>query len=238
MHDNHVSPCPPRGTPRLRPQPSPSSVARNLETGFMEPARPSSTEPLSAQRLEELYNKMAATKAPPEERGPPPGAAEFEMQPLPAEGAAPGGTEPVTDMRSVSSVDSFISCAADFPEGGRFSHSPPAGAAVPGRVSSNPGLEPTLENEHEGSQDAEVNAGAADGDFTFQDASINKFIDADTDEDEHLLDAAQRLRFAAATQPNHMEAPAGKRGNSALLDAQGNHVATELQPLQGDGPTA
>lgn len=296
VHDNHVSPCLPKGTPKLRPQPSPSSPVKKLESSHQEQAKPSSSpQHLSAQKLEEMYNKMAKTQSQPdlnskEKEKSPQCKAEFEMSTIPAEGVS-STAEAVTDMRSMSSIDSFISCATDFPESSRFSHSPTGN--MPGRVSTNPSLEPTLENEHEGCQDAQPGQDAKPGlhadknppksrslkvnfkegqdpgtgsvqspevsaytkspenllssIFTFHDASINKFIDADTDEEEHLHDAqatspSQRLldktspRFSPrSTESNHMEGPQRKLGNSTLpLEGQENHVAPELQPLQGE----
>ncbi|XP_029358864.1 potassium voltage-gated channel subfamily B member 1-like [Echeneis naucrates] len=321
VHDNHVSPCPPKGTPKLKPQSSPNCPTKTTESSYQEQAKPSnSPQHLSAQKLEEMYNKMAKTQTPSDlnskEKGPPSKAvrqkAEIEMGNIPAE-AISSTAEVVTDMRSVSSIDSFISCAADFPEGARFSHSPISN--MPGKVSTNPSLEPTLENEHEGSQGTETpladkaalyagspkdphnhpvkrrslkvnfkdgkDAGTrAPSDsssvqspeasiyttassrtptkspenllpsiFTFHDASINKFIDADTDEEEHLHDGSgispsQRLLEKASPKfvqhssfqqgSNHMEGIERKLGNSTLpLEGQENHVAQELQPLQG-----
>ncbi|XP_037619023.1 potassium voltage-gated channel subfamily B member 1-like [Sebastes umbrosus] len=323
MHDNHVSPCLPKGTPKLKSYLSPSSPSRTLESSYQEQAKPSSSpQHLSAQKLEVMYNKMANAQSQPDldskEKGPPSKAVrqkvELEMGSIPAEAiTSKAGT--ITDMRSMSSIDSFISCATDFPESSRFSLSPP------GRVSTNPSLEPTLENEHEGSQGTntpltgrgakpsphsdspkavrinnpirshslKVNFRAREDSgtgalsdsssvqspevsvyttarsttpskspenllpsslFTFHDASINKFIDADTDEEEHLHDGSgtnpsQRLMERVSPMfghhssfqqgPNHMEGLQGKLGNSVLpLEGQENHVAQELQPLQGE----
>ncbi|XP_008287652.1 potassium voltage-gated channel subfamily B member 1-like [Stegastes partitus] len=318
VHDNHVSPNPQRGTPKLKLATSPSSPSKTLESSFQEQAKPSSSpQHLSAQKLEEMYNKMAKTQSQPDlnskEQGPPSKTArqrvEFEMGSIPTE-AISSTVEAVTDMKSMSSIDSFISCATDFPESSRFSHSPVSN--MPGRVSTNPSLEPTMENEHEGSQGTstpqtgdgvkpspysdsprglrfnksrslKVNfrSGEDSGTgllsdsssvqspevsvyttassrtpskspenllpsiFTFHDSSINKFIDADTDEEEHLHDGSgtnptQRLLERASPKfghqsSNHMEGLQRKLGNSTLpLEGQENHVAQELQPLQGE----
>ncbi|XP_022601408.1 potassium voltage-gated channel subfamily B member 1-like [Seriola dumerili] len=325
VHDNHVSPCQPKGTPKLKLQTSPSSPMKTLESSYQEQAKPSSSpQHLSAQKLEEMYNKMAKTQSQPDLNSKEKGSlskavrqkAEFEMGTIPAE-AISSTAEAVTDMRSMSSIDSFISCATDFPESSRFSHSPISN--MPGKVSTNPSLEPTLENEHEGSQgtatpltgrgtkpgpysgsprglhnnplksrslkvnfkDGEDSGTGALSDsssvqspevsiyttassrtptkspenllpsiFTFHDASINKFIDADTDEEEHLHDGSgtnpsQRLLEKASPkfghhssyqqESNHMEGLQRKLGNSTLpLEGQENHVVQELQPLQGE----
>uniref|UniRef100_A0A3Q1HJL6 Potassium voltage-gated channel subfamily B member 1 n=1 Tax=Anabas testudineus TaxID=64144 RepID=A0A3Q1HJL6_ANATE len=327
VQDNHVSPNEQKGTPKLKPQINQSSPIKTLESSYQEQAKPSgSPQHLSAQKLEEMYNKMAKTQSQPDinsreratlckaarQRG------EFEMGSIPAE-AVSSTAEAVTDMRSMSSIDSFISCATDFPESSRFSHSPVS--SMPGRVSTHPSLEPTLENEHEGSQGTtpiltgrgtkpspaysdsprglrfnnplksrslKVNfKGGEDSGtgalsdsssvqspevsvyttassmtpskspenllpsiFTFHDASINKFIDADTDEEEHLHDGSgtnpsQRLleknspKFGHHSSfqqgSKHTEGHQRKLGNSTLpLDGQENHVAQELQPLQGE----
>ncbi|XP_070693479.1 potassium voltage-gated channel subfamily B member 1-like [Pempheris klunzingeri] len=320
VHDNHVSPCLHKGTPKLKSQMS-HSPTKTLETSYQEQAKPSvSPQHLSAQKLEEMYNTMAKTQSQPnlnsKEKGPLSKAVkrtEFEMGTIPSEGT-PSTAEAIGDMRSMSSIDSFISCATDFPESTRFSHSPVS--TMPGRVSTNPSLEPTLENEHEGSQgtttpligqstkpgphsdphiknptrgrslkvnfrDGEDSGTGALSDsssvqspevsvyttassrtpikspenlppgmFTFHDASINKFIDADTDEEEHQHDGSgtnpsQRLLDKANPMfgqhssfqkgSNHTEGLQRKLGNSTLpLEGQENHVAQELQPLQGE----
>ncbi|XP_071349111.1 potassium voltage-gated channel subfamily B member 1-like [Trachinotus anak] len=325
VHDNHVSPCQPKGTPKLKSQTSHSSPMKTLESSYQEQAKPSSSpQHLSAQKLEEMYNKMAKTQSQPnlnsKEKGQLSKAdrqrAEFEMGNIPT-AAISSTAEAVTDMKSMSSIDSFISCATDFPESSRFSHSPISN--MPGKVSTNPSLEPTLENEHEGSQGTDtpltgratktgsysdsprvlhnnplksrsLKVNFKDGEdsgtgvlsdnstvqspevsiyttassrtptkspenllpsiFTFHDASINKFIDADTDEEEHLHDGSgtnpsQRLLEKASPKfghhssyqqgSNHMEGLQRKLGNSTLpLEGQENHVAQELQPLQGE----
>ncbi|XP_059186260.1 potassium voltage-gated channel subfamily B member 1-like [Centropristis striata] len=323
VHDNHVTSIQPKGTPKLK---SPMSPNKTLESSYQEQAKPSSSpQHLSAQKLEEMYNKMAKsqTDLDSKEKGPPSKAvrqrAELEMGSIPAEPIA-GKAEVVSDMRSMSSIDSFISCATDFPESSRFSQSPVSN--MPGRVSTNPSLEPTLENEHEGSHGTntpltgrgtkpgahysdsprgvrfnnplkshslKVNYRSGEdsgtgllsdsssvmspevsvyttassrtpskspenvppsGLFTFHDATISKFIDADTDEEEHPHDGSganpsQRLLERARPKfghhsgfqqgANHMEGLQRKLGNSSLpLEGQENHVAQELQPLQGE----
>lgn len=272
IHDNHVSPIQPKGTPKLKPQMSPSRSLRTPEPSSPEQARPSSSpQHLSVQKLEDMYNNLTQPqhKANGKEKGLLPKALgrtnEFEM----------GSIRPdaVPDMRSVSSIDSFISCTTELPESSRYSHSPPSN--ILGKISTNPSLEPTLETEHEGSQgtttplmglrsgphpdgqsrnpvfsdsslvqspDASAYMTASGrtpvksqehllpGIFTFHDATINKFIDADTDEEEHPHD-----RSGAQRGSNHTEGPQRKLGRSALLlEGQENHVAQELQPLQGD----
>ncbi|KAG7493962.1 potassium voltage-gated channel subfamily B member 1-like [Solea senegalensis] len=310
LHDNHVSPSLQKGTPKLKSHTNSGSPVKTLESSYQEQAKPlSSPQHLSVQKLEEMYNKI--TQSQPDvngkEKGPPSKAvwqkAEFEMGNIAAE-AVSGKAEVVTDMRSISSLDSFISCTTDFPESSRFSHSPISN--IPGKVSTNPSLEPTLENEHEGLHgtstpqtgrgtrptpcsdnnphkshllkvnfregedtgtgplsDSSVYTTASSGTptkspenllpsiFTFHDTSVNKFIDADTDEEEHLHDGSgtnpsQRLLEKASPRfghpssfqrggSNHMEGPRRKLGNSTLpIEGQENHVAQELQPLQGD----
>ncbi|XP_068170990.1 potassium voltage-gated channel subfamily B member 1-like [Antennarius striatus] len=314
VHDNHVSPSQLKGTPKLKAHTNPSSPCMTLEPSCPEHAKPSnSPQHLSAQKLEEMYNNMAKTSTLPDFNSKEKGLlskavkqrAEFELESIPAGGASLT-TEAVTDMRSMSSIDSFISCATDFPESSRFSHSPVSN--MPGRVSTNPSLEPTLENEHEGSQgmntpltgqsikpaqysdtpkgpclkdplkshslkvnfksredsgtgpfadcssaqSPEVSMYTTAGSeasitnpetllpsmFTFHDASIHKFIDADTDEEEHLHDgsgskASQRLLEKSGFHQgsNHTE---GKQRQLGNREGQENHVAQELQPLQGE----
>ncbi|MED6273432.1 hypothetical protein CHARACLAT_006288 [Characodon lateralis] len=320
LHDNHVSPH--RGTPRIKSPINPSSPSKTIESSYQENAKPaSSPQHLSAEKLEEMYNKMTKAQSQPNVNSKEKVAhsvrrkAEFEMGSILAE-AISGTAEPVTDMKSISSVDSFMSCGPDFPESSRFSHS--SGSNMPGRVSTNPSLEPTLENEHEGLHDAtspvssqctKINrdstrdpplnnplkgrsikvivrggedsgkGGLSDSSsvqspetsvyttassrtpskspenlrpsiFTFHDASVSKFIDADTDEEEHLHDSlaanvTQRLldrpspRFGHLSGfqqgPNHMEGLSKKLGNSTLpQEGQENHISPELQPLHGE----
>ncbi|MEQ2198601.1 Potassium voltage-gated channel subfamily B member 1 [Xenoophorus captivus] len=320
LHDNHVSPH--RGTPRIKSPINPSSPSKTIESSYQENAKPaSSPQHLSAEKLEEMYNKMTKAQSQPNVNSKEKVAhsvrrkAEFEMGSILAE-AISGTAEAVTDMKSISSVDSFMSCGPDFPESSRFSHS--SGSNMPGRVSTNPSLEPTLENEHEGLHDAtspvscqstKINrdstrdpplnnplkgrsikvivrggedsgkGGLSDSSsvqspetsvyttassrtpskspenlrpsiFTFHDASVSKFIDADTDEEEHLHDSSaanvtQRLldrpspRFGHLSGfqqgPNHMEGLSKKLGNSTLpQEGQENHISPELQPLHGE----
>ncbi|XP_034022494.1 potassium voltage-gated channel subfamily B member 1-like [Thalassophryne amazonica] len=310
VHDNHVSPTKQKGIHK----PKSTSPTRRLESTFQEQPRPSSPQHLSAHKLEEMYNKMAKTQSQPDlnskEKGLPAKVAkqrnELEMGRIPTN-TIPSTVETVADMKSMSSIDSFISCATDFPESSRFSHSP-IGTML-GRVSTNPSLEPTLENEYEGSQDtatpmtgknikqgvhsdslrtgnpikshslkvnfrgSEVQTDTSSlqspeasvyttassrtpsrypecslpGIFMFHDATVSKFIDADTDEEEHPQEGAgtnpsQKLLGndspKVVNQPGYqqgskyMESLQWKLGNrSLLLEGQDNHMAQELQPL-------
>ncbi|XP_037304040.2 potassium voltage-gated channel subfamily B member 1-like [Pungitius pungitius] len=316
IHDNHVSPSKQKVTLKLRSQMRPSSPPMALESSYQEQTKPSSNpQYLSTQTLEEMYNTMANTQPHPnldsEEKGPPSKAVwqrtEIEMGSITAE-AITNKAETLADMRSMSSIDSFISCTTDFPESFRFSQSPIS--SMPAKVSTRPSLEPTLENVHEESQGANtpqtergtklgpraespgalrfnsllkrqsLKVNSRDGEelgtgalsdsssvqspevsvyttarsrtpskspenvlssslFTFHDTSINKFIDADTDDDEHMHDGSgirPSQRFLEGTSSrlgHHSSFQQGKLGNRTLpLERQENHVGQELQPLQ------
>ncbi|XP_076003200.1 potassium voltage-gated channel subfamily B member 1-like [Genypterus blacodes] len=322
LQDNHVSQGHAKGTPRHKSDMSPS---RTLESSFQEETKIVSPQHLSAHKLEEMYQNMAKAQSQPNLNGKDKASkagrqrTEFEMGSVHAE-AVSSTADAVTDIRSVSSIDSFISCATDFLDSSRFSQSPLS--HMPGRVSTNPNLETTLEAEHEGSQgtntpltgrcakqglcvespgglrfhnplksrslkvnfrggedSATGTAGAALSDssslqspevsvyttasartpskspenlqaniFTFHDASIHKFIDADTDEEERLHDGAdpsQRLlesispnirhRSGYQQGANHTEGLQRRPGTAVLpLDGQENHVALELRSPQGE----
>ncbi|KAJ3603209.1 hypothetical protein NHX12_030952 [Muraenolepis orangiensis] len=147
--DDQVSPS--RQKETSKPALPEASLTRTVEASFRQ--KPSVPQHLDAQKLEEMYNSMA--KGPPQpgldgkEKEPASQVthqgSEIEMGSLPAE-ARVKTADTVMDMKSMSSVDSFISCATDFPESSRFSQSPV------GRVSAHPGLETTVENDHEDSR--------------------------------------------------------------------------------------
>ncbi|XP_055725302.1 potassium voltage-gated channel subfamily B member 1-like [Salvelinus fontinalis] len=316
LQGNHLSPSYRKGTPKRTT--SETGSAKSLEPSSPDKALPGSPQHLNAQKLEEMYNKMAKTQSQPnlnnKDKAPLSKAAkkrdEIEMGSIPMEPA------PTTDMRSMSSIDSFMSCAADFTESARCSHSP--STSVPGRVSANPMLEITLEDEAmdgphtatkllggRGSKcglpdsprglrfsnplknrslkvnfkgggagpsfsfSAQGPGGGALSDssalsdhsfmspevsvyttassrtpphetliptiFTFHDASISKFIDADTDEEEHLHDGSgtnpsQRLLGKASpklrSHSSHHIAANHLEGSQRML-------ANSVFPLEG-----
>ncbi|XP_048451913.1 potassium voltage-gated channel subfamily B member 2 [Rhincodon typus] len=134
--DNHLSPS------NWRWRMSETSPNKSFESKYQELSRHNSSEQLNnpirspqhlnALKLEEIYNQMTKTpsqtninsskieqpiKSPIHEE-------ELEMEEVPYSNdpllTAPA--EPILDMRSISSIDSFASCTADFTEADRFSH--------------------------------------------------------------------------------------------------------------------
>ncbi|CAL9704667.1 unnamed protein product [Knipowitschia caucasica] len=303
LQDNHVSPCT-HAKDQSNIRSNNSSPTKNLDSTCKEQLLTSGSSPqhLSAQKLEEMYNKMSEPDAQRDGSKDKSTGSKHVRQRAELEAGAKqtaplcGNTEPVMDMKSISSIDSFMSCATDFADSSRFSQSP-ISSIHQGRVSANPGLEPTMEADHEGSQgsldpiqnpyqDPHTNhphkghmrvnyrrESGADGSsvqspeasmyttassktptkspeyirpnvFTFHDTSVSKFIDADTDEEEHLHEAGanpgRRLLDNGSPKfgrrSNHAQRKLGK--NTSVIESQENHVAQDLQPHQGDSSNA
>ncbi|XP_063072710.1 potassium voltage-gated channel subfamily B member 1-like [Engraulis encrasicolus] len=165
--DNHLSPA---SRWKWTPKPATSETTSNKSFDAKETTRdnesPEKTRPvspaqhLSVKKLEEMYNKMGKTQSQPNlnsKEKPPMSRVskirdEIEMGTIPTDrdrdrNRIPTCAEGVTDMRSISSIDSFISCGTDFLDSSRFSQSPVN--HPPGKVSANPGLETTLEHHAE-----------------------------------------------------------------------------------------
>ncbi|XP_067856903.1 potassium voltage-gated channel subfamily B member 1 [Heptranchias perlo] len=112
-----------------------------------------SPQHLNVQRLEEMYSNMAKTQSQPNMNVSQLGQTfkvkkqeQIEMEKIPGPSdpllSTPDG---VVDMRSLSSIDSFISCATEFPDAGKFTHSPTVTLA--NKMYVNPGLEKTQHQE-------------------------------------------------------------------------------------------
>ncbi|KAL0978318.1 hypothetical protein UPYG_G00168840 [Umbra pygmaea] len=339
VQDNHLSPSRGKGTPKRTT--TKTSSTKCLELSSPNKARPASPQPLNAQKLEEMYNKMDKTQSQPnlnmKDKGP------FSKADRKRDVIELGrlSTEPVRtlDMRSLSSIESYMSCATDFTESTRFPSNPNAGA--PGKVSANPLLETTLEHDtmeaphiatrhirgrgskrsqfsdsprgprlikppvdrslkvnlkgrdtcSPSSISAQGPGGGALSDssilsehslrspevsvyttasnrtpahdtlmpsvFTFHDASINTFIDADTDEEDHLhtgsgTNPTQRLlgknspKYSSHSSHhrtvNHMDGSQRMLGNSVKplegwpIGGQENHVVSRGQRSRSNTP--
>ncbi|XP_067887027.1 potassium voltage-gated channel subfamily B member 2-like isoform X2 [Heterodontus francisci] len=136
--DNHLSPS------NWRWRTSETSSNKSFESKYQELSRHNSNERLknpspspspqhlNAQKLEEIYNQMTKTQSQPNINSgkteqsikSPVHEEELEMEEVPCSTdpflTAP--TEPILDMRSVSSIDSFASCTTDFTEAERAPH--------------------------------------------------------------------------------------------------------------------
>ncbi|XP_038659191.1 potassium voltage-gated channel subfamily B member 1 isoform X2 [Scyliorhinus canicula] len=133
---------------------SETSSNKSPETKYKEHRSPgnarspkASPQHLSVQKLEDMYSKMAKTQSQPNMNVSQLGQTyrvrtqnQIEMEKISGPSdpllSTPDG---IVDMRSLSSIDSFISCATEFPDAGRFTHSPTV--ILPNKVYGNLGLE-------------------------------------------------------------------------------------------------
>ncbi|XP_078396446.1 potassium voltage-gated channel subfamily B member 2-like [Cetorhinus maximus] len=134
--DNHLSPS------NWRWRMSETSSNKSCESKYQELSRHNSSERLNnpipspqrlnAQKLEEIYNQMTKTQSQPninsgktdQSNKSPTHEEELEMENVPCstDPLLTAPTEPILDMRSISSIDSFASCITDFTEAERSSH--------------------------------------------------------------------------------------------------------------------
>lgn len=338
-HDNHLSPSRWKWTPkRVASETSSNHSFNGQELGSPHKTRATSPQRLNVQKLEEMYNQMAKTQSQPnlnaKDRSSRVGKQrdEIELGTIPDRGPRKLGTrEGVGDMKSLSSIDSYISCATDFQENPLFSHSPavdhglqeihhfshspatvlaqlnssktdrqttesmltPASVTKPSysenarkfffsgnsskslipkgscRSEGGSGLSPlsdssVLSDHSLLSPEVSVYTTAssrtppkspectamAPSVFTFHDSSISKYIDADTDDDEHLRDISDTSpseHLLADSSPkytinmsyqkgtNHLEAAQKMLGQNCLFSIEGirgaaleNHVGSEM----------
>lgn len=338
-HDNHLSPSRWKWTPKRAASETSSNRSFNAqELGSPSKARATSPQRLNVQKLEEMYNQMAKTQSQPnlnaKERASRVGKQrdEIELGAIHDHGQQALGTrDGVGDMKSLSSIDSYISCATDFQENPRFSHSPAIdlGLQESNRFSYSPA---TALSQYTNTKTGQQTTGdrepmltpvsvtktdstrkfffsgisskslipkggcRSDGEsglsplsdssvvsdhsllspetsayttassrtppkspegtplaptvFTFHDSSISKYIDADTDDDEHLRDMSDTSpseHLLADASPkrsininyqrgtNHLEAAQKMLGQNCLFPLEGirglaheNHIGPEM----------
>ncbi|XP_049588710.1 potassium voltage-gated channel subfamily B member 1 [Syngnathus scovelli] len=335
-HDNHLSPGRWKWTPKRAVSETSSNRSFNVQDSPNK-GRNSSPQKLNVQKLEEMYTQMAKTQSQPNlnAKGSRVGKQrdEIELGAIQGHGQSVlGTTDGVSDMKSLSSLDSYISCATDFQENPRFPQSttmdlchgessrfsynpavafPHHSLAKPGQQSTaapmltpipvpkpscsenarrflfsgkapkslfskggcrnetEPGPSPfsdssMLPDHSLLSPEVSVyttassrtppkspeSATLAPAVFTFHDSSISKYIDADTDDDEHLRDISDasptdclligsspkrgiNINYQRAT--NHLEAAHKMLGQNCLFPREGicgvpheNHVGPEI----------
>ncbi|XP_059834739.1 potassium voltage-gated channel subfamily B member 1 [Hypanus sabinus] len=151
LRDNSLSPSKWKWGKRTT---SETSSNKSFETKYQEQNSPenvhnpnASPQHLNVQKLEEMYSKMAKTQSQPNMnisqmdqtfKVKKQNQIEMEKISVPSDPllSTPDG---IVDMRSLSSIDSFISCATEFPDAGKYTHSP--AVSVLNKASVNPGLE-------------------------------------------------------------------------------------------------
>ncbi|KAL4635178.1 potassium voltage-gated channel subfamily B member 2 [Arapaima gigas] len=141
--DNHLSPSRWGATQRTMSdaslksfdKKSPETVQRSSQDRVNNPS--ASPQRLNAQKLEEIYNQMTKSQsftnlnaaAAPPAKPEPKQEVELEMKVVPPASNPPQKERLITDIRSLSSVDSFASCTTDIAEGeqaqGRHAKVPP-----------------------------------------------------------------------------------------------------------------
>ncbi|XP_051879193.1 potassium voltage-gated channel subfamily B member 2-like [Pristis pectinata] len=134
--DNHLSPS------NWKWAMSETSSNKSFESKYQELSQHNSSERLNnpspspqhlnAQKLEEMYNQMTKTQSQPnltsdkieQSIKSPVHEEELEMEVVPrsTDPLLTAPIEPILDMRSISSIDSFASCTTDFTEADRFPH--------------------------------------------------------------------------------------------------------------------
>ncbi|XP_062258684.1 potassium voltage-gated channel subfamily B member 1 [Platichthys flesus] len=339
-HDNNLSPSRWKWTAKRATSETSSNRSFNAQELGSQDKGDDSPQRLNVQKLEEMYNQMAKTQSQPnlnaKDRGNRVNKQRDEIELGAIQDHGPpvlGPREGVGDMKSLSSFDSYISCATDFQENPRFLHSPamdlglqegnrlshsPA-TALSHRSSAKTGQQTSRECQpmltpvsvtkpsytdnarkffFSGNSKSLIPKGGcrSDGEsgvsplsdtsvlsdhsllspevsiyttassrtppkspesttlaptvFTFHDSSISKYIDADTDDDEHLRDisdASPSDCLLAGTSPkrsininyqrgtNHLEVAQKMLGQNCLFPLDGirgvaheNHVGHEM----------